>query len=130
MERQTKEQRFYTKHTDDILCLAGRPVGEEIATGQVHDDQPSSLSPTRHPSSLYSVSLFAPLSSLYSYESLYSRHSLSSLLPSASPFFSRRFLHSNHNLDARHSSLCFFDILSSLSSFTLFDLIVFYNLVL
>jgi len=35
MERETKEQRFYTKHTDDILCLAGRPVGEEIATGQI-----------------------------------------------------------------------------------------------
>lgn len=35
MERGTKEQRFYTKHTDDILCLAGRPVGEEIATGQI-----------------------------------------------------------------------------------------------
>lgn len=35
MERRTKEQRFYTKHSDDILCLAGRPVGEEIATGQI-----------------------------------------------------------------------------------------------
>jgi hypothetical protein len=77
-------------------------------------------------------SLFAPLSSLYSYESLYSRHSLFSLLPSASTFFSRRFLHSNHNLDARHSSLCFFDILSvalfvhslrSLSSILFYDLI-------
>ena len=33
--RDQHKQRFYTGHTDDILCLAIHPAKDFIATGQV-----------------------------------------------------------------------------------------------
>lgn len=33
--RENHSQRFYTAHTDDILCLAIHPAKDYVATGQV-----------------------------------------------------------------------------------------------
>ena len=35
---ETNTQRFYTKHTDDILCLSLHPMKDYVATGQVGKD--------------------------------------------------------------------------------------------
>lgn len=35
LNREKNTQRFYTEHTDDILCLCIHPVKDFIATGQV-----------------------------------------------------------------------------------------------
>ncbi|BFZ11617.1 hypothetical protein BsWGS_14656 [Bradybaena similaris] len=38
LNRTTGKQRFYTEHTDDILCLSIHPIKDIIATGQVGRD--------------------------------------------------------------------------------------------
>ena len=35
-DRDHHKQRFYTAHTDDILCLCIHPVRDVVATGQVN----------------------------------------------------------------------------------------------
>ena len=35
LNRETRAQKFYLEHTDDILCLCVHPIKEIIATGQV-----------------------------------------------------------------------------------------------
>lgn len=35
-DREHHKQRFYTAHTDDILCLCIHPVRDVVATGQVN----------------------------------------------------------------------------------------------
>ncbi|XP_055878559.1 echinoderm microtubule-associated protein-like 6 isoform X2 [Biomphalaria glabrata] len=38
LNRETNKQRFYTEHTDDILCLCIHPLKDIVATGQVGRD--------------------------------------------------------------------------------------------